>query len=349
VSGLNINTTTDAYQQVVRSSLGCTIKDITFSGTSALGASTFSDGLVYENILVTGTGGGGFSTARGTVSTVFNNVNMKNYTILQAFFCEESFYKVTLNNFFASGCFAAGSMDCTSTQRKRLLTINNSMFNPSIYGGLNSPFIVGSFIGADINVTNTIFQGAVTTPNSSTYPSITGQALIWVSSNATTDTVTFANCEFVSSNVGNTWPSAIGGFLGTLRFDSLSTYTNCTAPTQIVPINQTGTWTPTISGQTTAGTQTYTTQIGNYNRTSNLVTIQFAVIWSDSSGTGNIVLSGLPYSTNVASNGVFTVFDGTLSITNAVAGLFSAGNPRITINKSAAGAGSIYGTVSYFI
>ena len=350
VSGLNINTTTDAYQQVVRSSLGCTIKDITFSGTNAVGASTFSDGLVYENMLVMGTGGGGFSTARGTVSTVFNNVNMKNYTVLNAFFCEESFYKVTLNNFFASGAFAAGSMDCSSSQRTRLLTINNSMFNPSMYGDLRAPFSVGTFTGADINVSNTIFQGAVTTPNPSNYPSITGNALIWISSNAATDTVTFANCQFISSNAGNTWPSAIGGFLGTLQFDNLSSYVTCTAPARFINLyNTTSTWVPTISGLTTAGTQTYTTQVGNYNRTGNLVTIQFAVAWSASSGTGDIVLAGLPFNTNATSNGVFTVWDGTLTIAAASAGQFSAGNPRIVISKSAAGAGSIYGTVSYFI
>ena len=347
VSGLNINTTTDAYQQVVRSSIGCTIKDITFSGTSAVGASTFSDGLVYENMLVMGTGGGGFSTARGTVSTVFNNVNMKNYTTLQAFFCEESFYKVTLNNFFAAGAFAAGSMDCSSSQRKRLLTINNSMFNPSIYGGLNSPFIVGTFNGADINVTNTIFQGAVTTPASAQYPSITGQALIWVSGNTATDTVTFANCEFVSSNSGNTWPSAIGGFLGTLRFDNLSTYTNCTAPTQIVPSTVEGSWTPTLSGSSTAGTFTYTVQNGSYVRAGNLVVVNFAVTWTAiGTAAGNIVVNGLPFTISTLNYGVNTVYNGALT---SAAAQFVTGATRLNTTQAVASTGSIYGTISYML
>ena len=347
VSGLNINTTTDAYQQVVRSSIGCTIKDITFSGTNAIGASTFSDGLVYENMLVMGTGGGGFSTARGTVSTVFNNVNMKNYTVLEAFFCEESFYKVTLNNFFAAGAFAAGSMDCSSSQRKRLLTINNSMFNPSIYGGLNSPFTVGTFVGADINVTNTIFQGAVTTPYAPIYPGITGQALIWISSNATTDTVTFANCEFISSNSGNTWPSAIGGFLGTLRFDNLSTYTNCTAPTQIVPSTVEGSWTPTLSGSSTAGTFTYTVQNGSYVRAGNLVVVNFAVTWTAiGTAAGNIVVNGLPFTISTLNYGVNTIYNGALSPSPVQ---FVTGATRLNTSQAVASSGSVYGTISYML
>ena len=347
VSGLNINTTTDAYQQVVRSSLGCTIKDITFSGTNAIGASTFSDGLVYENMNVLGSGGGGFSTARGTVSTVFNNVNMKNYSVLQAFFCEESFYKVTLNNFFAAGSFQAGSMDCSSTQRKRLLTINNSMFNPSIYGGINAPFTVGTFIGADINVTNTIFQGGVVTPNSQLYPSITGQALIWVSGNAVTDTVTFSNCEFISSNSGNTWPSAIGGFNGTLRFDNLCTYTTCTAPTQIVPSTVEGTWTPTLSGSNTAGTFTHTVQNGSYVRAGNLVVVNFAVTWTAiGTAAGSIVVNGLPFTISSLNYGVNTVYNGALT---SSAALFVTGATRLVSSQSVTSTGSIYGTISYML
>ena len=232
ISGLNISTTTDAYQQVVRSSIGCTIKDITFSGTSAVGASTFSDGLVYDNINVESAAGGGFSTGRGTVSTVFSNVNMKNYTSSLAFFFEESAYKVTLDNFFAAGALALGSFDCSSSQRHRQFTVQNSEFSPSIYGGLVSPFAAGTVIGIDLKISNTTFYGAVTTPNAGNYPSITGDALIWQSASMASDLTLFNDCKFISVNAGNTWPSAIGGFLGTVRFNSGCTFVTCTTPAQ---------------------------------------------------------------------------------------------------------------------
>lgn len=292
VSGLNINTTTDAYQQVVRSSIGCTIKDCTFSGKSAVGASTFSDGLVYENINVTGTTGGGFSTARGTVSTVFRNVNMKNCTSTNAFFLEESCYKVTLDNFFASGSFTAGSLDCSSTQRQRSITIQNSMFSPSIYGGLVCPFAVGVVVGVDIKVINTVFMGAVTTPASQQYPSITGTALIWQSNNQVSDSTTFSNCKFISSNAGTVWPSAIGGFLGTVQFDDQCTFVNVTnnkgqtgiifsktpaagTTSQFLNDYEEGTFPITISGSTSGSGAV--AGVYNYTRIGRQVTINVAM------------------------------------------------------------------------
>ena len=350
VSGLSINTTTDAYQFVVRSSVNCSIENIIFAGTSAVGGgNTFSKSLVLRNHLIMGASSG-YDTGRAAESVAFENISgeVNGTGGYNAFFFEESFYDIRVTNFTVQGNFSGGNITIGASLRKRTITVSNSTFDTTVYGSY-PPLAISSVLGADINFINTSFKGAVTTPNAGQYPSITGQALVWQSGNASTDATTFVNCKFVSSNAGNTWPSAAGAFGGIVQFDALSTYTTCTAPTQIVPINQTGTWVPTISGLSTAGTQTYTTQVGNYNRTGNLVTIQYAVIWSASSGTGNIVLSGLPYNTNAASAGVFTVWDGTLTIAAASGGQFSAGNPRIIISKSAVGAGSIYGTVSYFI
>ncbi len=350
VSNLTINTTTDAYQYVVRSSVNCTIENIIFAGTSAVGGgNTFSKGLVLRNHLILGAYSG-YDTGRGAESVSFENITgqVNGTGGTNAFFFEESFYNIRVNNFTVQGNMSGGNITTGVSARKRTIIVSNSVFDTTTYGSY-SPLSLATLLGVDVTFINTTFKGAVTTPNAGLYPSITGQALVWQSGSLSADTASFVNCKFVSTNAGNTWPSATGAFNGTVMFDAMNTYTTCTAPSQIYPQNITGTWTPTISGLTTAGTQTYTTQIGNYNRTSNLVTIQFVVVWSASSGTGNIVLAGLPYNTNAASNGTFTVWDQTLTIAAASAGLFSAGNPRIIINKSAGGAGSISGTVSYFI
>lgn len=58
-----------------------------------------------------------------------------------------------------------------------------------------------------------------------------------------------------------------------------------------------GTWTPTIIGTTTAGTGTYTTQRGDYIKIGRLVTVQFYVAWTAHTGTGNMNVSGLPFTT----------------------------------------------------
>lgn len=349
VSDININTTVDAYQQVVRSSYNCTINNVLFSGINAPGASTFSEGLVYNNLVFDGTNGGNLSTARGTVSTTFNNVSMRNYNVLTSFFIEESFYDVTLNNYVATGALALGSMDCTNTQRKRKFTVNNSVFNPGAYGGVGSSFTGGAFIGADVVCNNTRFQGGVTTPNPGLYPSITGDALVWLSSNQSGDLVTFENCQFISANAGPTWPVALGAFNGTVRFDPLCTYVTCSAPSQIVPFNETGTWTPVMTGTTTAGTTTHTVQTGNYIRVGNLVTVNFTVTWSAATGTGNMLVYGLPFTVGALNIGNTFIADGTLAIATGAAALPQSSQVRILVTKAISGTGNLNGIVSYIV
>jgi hypothetical protein len=56
-----------------------------------------------------------------------------------------------------------------------------------------------------------------------------------------------------------------------------------------------GTWTPTISGSTTAGSGTYTVQVGRYTKVGNLVTVTGVITWTAHTGTGSIFLTGLPF------------------------------------------------------
>jgi hypothetical protein len=58
-----------------------------------------------------------------------------------------------------------------------------------------------------------------------------------------------------------------------------------------------GTFTPTIVGTTTAGTGTYNTQRGDYIKIGRLVTAQFYIAWTAHTGTGNMNVSGLPFTT----------------------------------------------------
>ena len=56
-----------------------------------------------------------------------------------------------------------------------------------------------------------------------------------------------------------------------------------------------GTWTPTVIGSTLAGTATYSTQNARYTKIGNKVFIEFYVAWSSGTGTGNLLVSGLPF------------------------------------------------------
>jgi len=56
-----------------------------------------------------------------------------------------------------------------------------------------------------------------------------------------------------------------------------------------------GTFTPTVSGSTTAGTGTYTTRNGKYTKIGNTVYFLIDYILSAHTGTGDTLISGLPY------------------------------------------------------
>lgn len=74
-----------------------------------------------------------------------------------------------------------------------------------------------------------------------------------------------------------------------------------TNPAINIPILSSGTFTPVLAGTTTAGTGTYTTQTGTYTRIGNLVFFTVNLAWSAHTGTGSMIISGLPFpSTQIA-------------------------------------------------
>lgn len=70
-----------------------------------------------------------------------------------------------------------------------------------------------------------------------------------------------------------------------------------------IPQVLSGTWTPTIIGSTTAGTHTYTAQLGRYIKIGTLVLASFNVVINAKDGTmaGNAQISGLPFTVRISS------------------------------------------------
>jgi len=64
------------------------------------------------------------------------------------------------------------------------------------------------------------------------------------------------------------------------------------------------TFTPILTGVSSAGAGTYTAQVGRYTKVYNLVYYYIYLAWSAHTGTGNMRITGLPYTslgtTNVA-------------------------------------------------
>jgi hypothetical protein len=59
-----------------------------------------------------------------------------------------------------------------------------------------------------------------------------------------------------------------------------------------------GTWTPVIIGSSTAGTGTYSVQNGRYTKIGNRVYFGVYCIWSAHTGTGDMTMGGLPFTSS---------------------------------------------------
>jgi hypothetical protein len=116
-----------------------------------------------------------------------------------------------------------------------------------------------------------------------------------------------------------------------------------TMTSEVLDDYEEGTWTPSFRGSGTAGTYSYTVQIGKYVKIGKMVTVWAAIfnIVASSNGTGNIEITGLPYTVDsgLHRSPVGTVeldlftFSGSLSATAADSSTF------INLRDSRTGAG----------
>jgi hypothetical protein len=74
-----------------------------------------------------------------------------------------------------------------------------------------------------------------------------------------------------------------------------------TGTSELLADYEEGTWTPTVDGSTTVGVATYDAQFGSYTKVGNRVIFSAYIAWSAHTGTGNMRISGLPFT--IANNG----------------------------------------------
>lgn len=100
-----------------------------------------------------------------------------------------------------------------------------------------------------------------------------------------------------------------------------------------------GTFTPRIDGTTAAGAGTYSTQLGTYTKVGRTVHATGWLVWSAHTGTGNMVVDGLPFT---AGAGGF-IFPATFYISGLtfaatyLVGFLGAANTKITLRTVATG------------
>jgi hypothetical protein len=101
-----------------------------------------------------------------------------------------------------------------------------------------------------------------------------------------------------------------------------------------------GTFTPTIAGTTTAGTGTYTTQDGQYIKVGRVVTFRAHVVWTAHTGTGNILVGGLPFtSQNDTFSWPVSIVSLSLTFANQLVARVTSNSTTIALSTIATGAG----------
>lgn len=111
--------------------------------------------------------------------------------------------------------------------------------------------------------------------------------------------------------IGNSSITAVHFPASNVVFDTAAKGINFTANTpaagktsQLLNWYEEGTFVPSITGSSSAGTVTLNTYICTYTRIGRLVNVQMLVQWSSGTGTGNLRIGGLPFT--VDANSAYT-------------------------------------------
>lgn len=169
----------------------------------------------------------------------------------------------------------SGGVGVAPSWGKIALTTHISGVLPVANGGTNAS---SAGIAAFNNITGYSAAGATGTTSTnlvfSTSPSITTPTLV----------------GDVSLSTGNiTQGTAAKG----INFTANTPASGSTG--QLLNWYEEGTWTPTVNGTTLAGTANYIVQNAYYTRVGRQVTANFYVRWDTGTGTGNIQVGGLPF------------------------------------------------------
>lgn len=110
-----------------------------------------------------------------------------------------------------------------------------------------------------------------------------------------------------------------------------------------------GTFTPTIVGTTVAGAGTYSIQYGSYTKIGNRVEYDIYIVWSAHTGTGNMQVGGLPFTSSATTNAQRAVAirnsDVTLTASNTMVARLGSNTVAILIEQAPVGGGSITSVV----
>jgi hypothetical protein len=128
---------------------------------------------------------------------------------------------------------------------------------------------------------------------------LAGTEVLPIVQSSTTKQVSVANLTAGRAISATSVTASTGNFIvGTSGQGIDFSATPGTGTSELLADYEEGTWTPTIAGSTIAGSATYTVRTGTYTKIGDLIHAQLFLIWTGHTGTGNMLLTGLPFTSS---------------------------------------------------
>jgi hypothetical protein len=144
--------------------------------------------------------------------------------------------------------------------------------------------------------------------------------------------------------VGGATPSSSGSGITFPATQSASTDANT------LDDYEEGTFNPDVIGSSTAGTVSFSVQIGRYTKIGNRVNFNIYLAYSGGTGSGNLRVTGLPFTSSSVSNNISTISVGLSNITlpaSSVCWVYVGDNSTTLFMSSYPAGGGAAASVSY--
>ena len=147
-----------------------------------------------------------------------------------------------------------------------------------------------------------------------------------------------------------------GASAGQIKFPATQ---NASSDANTLDDYEEGTWTPVLIGMTTSGAGTYSVQTGTYTKIGRVVHVIMNLVWSAHTGTGNMQVTGLPFTAASGLDVPMAAWFQNLTYTTTFLARVNAGATTIALNGNASGgaaaavamdtAASLYLAGTYFV
>lgn len=142
------------------------------------------------------------------------------------------------------------------------------------------------------------YEGLIKTSDTSTISSTAK----YLSDGAGTDSILAIGTTAVG--IGTTSPAKALDVNGSIRASQGILFGTDTAPANTLDDYEENTFTPFVAGGTTAGSATYSFANGSYTKIGRVVHFQIYLDWASGTGTGDLLVGGLPFTILDAGAGI---------------------------------------------